>query len=215
MDKKKRNGSLYTFLYAAILVTVTAALLAFVSEVLRPRQTANRKEETRQSILRSVHLEGKTYEKYIKDTVVGPQQLPLYICTLNDGSRKYIVPLRGKGLWGPLWGYMALNADGQTVYGADFDHQAETPGLGAEVSSLDFSAPFSGKSLYRDSVFVSIAVRKQSGKAKGNPNAVDGISGGTITSRGIEDMIRETLAVYLPVLKTILQEKTNEKTHLP
>lgn len=210
MDKSKTNGNLYTFLYAAILVTITAALLAFVSEVLKPRQTANQKEETRQSILRAVHLEGQPYEQYIRDTCVGPQQLPLFICTPDDGIRKYIVPLSGKGLWGPLWGYMALDADGQTVYGAVFDHQGETPGLGAEISKPEFSNPFRGKSLYRDGTFVSIAVLKQKGSAGNNPHAVDGISGGTITSRGVENMIRETLSLYLPLINQLIQEEAHE-----
>ena len=196
MDKSKTNGNLYTFLYAAILVTITAALLAFVSEVLKPRQTANQKEETRQSILRAVHLEGQPYEQYIRDTCVGPQQLPLFICTPDDGIRKYIVPLSGKGLWGPLWGYMALDADGQTVYGAVFDHQGETPGLGAEISKPEFSNPFRGKSLYRDGTFVSIAVLKQKGSAGNNPHAVDGISGGTITSRGVDVMLMKSIGQY-------------------
>ena len=86
-------------------------------------------------------IEGKTYEKYIKDTVVGPR-ITLYICTLNDGSRNTLYRSVARG-WGTLWGYMALNADGQAVYGADFDHQAETPGLGAGCPVL-FGAPFSG-----------------------------------------------------------------------
>jgi len=106
MDKKKRNGDLYTFLYAAIMVTITAALLAFVSQILKPRQEANKQVEMQQSILRAVHLADRSYEQYIKDTVVGVQRLPLYICTLDDGSRKFIIPLSGKGLWalcGGIW----------------------------------------------------------------------------------------------------------------
>jgi Na+-transporting NADH:ubiquinone oxidoreductase subunit C len=200
MDNGKRNGNLYTFLYAAIMVIVVAALLAVVSQILRPRQVANKTQETQRTILRSVHLEGAAYRKYIRDTVAGPQHLPLFICTLEDGTRKYIIPLEGIGLWGSIRGYLALTDDFSTVYGGVFDHDAETPGLGAEISRTSFSDPFRGKSLYRGEQFVSISVLKP-GKAGDNPNAVDGISGGTLTSRGVENMIRESLEPYLPFLK--------------
>ena len=200
MDKGKRNGNIYTIVYAALMVTLVAALLAFASQLLKPRQVANMMAETQQTILRSVHLEDQPYEKYITDTVAGPDQLPLFICTLDNGTRKYIIPLHGKGLWGPLWGYLALDDDFSTIYGAVFDHISETPGLGAEITTLFFSDPFRGKSLYHWDQFVSISVLKQ-GRSQNNPNAVDGISGGTLTSRGVENMIRESLKPYLPFLK--------------
>ncbi len=159
MDKKKKNGNLYTVLYAAVMVIIVAVVLAFVSQILKPRQDTNIRQETRRTILRSVHLEGQSYEKYITDTAAGPEHLPLFICTLDDGTRKYIIPLEGKGLWGSINGYLALNDDFRTVYGAVFDHEAETPGLGAEISTPSFfSDPFRGKSLYRGEEFVSLAV---------------------------------------------------------
>jgi len=200
MDKRKKNGNLYTILYAAAMVIIVAVVLAFVSQILKPRQDTNIRQETRRTILRSVHLEGQSYEKYITDTAAGPEHLPLFICTLDDGTRKYIIPMEGKGLWGSINGYLALNDDFRTVYGAVFDHEAETPGLGAEISTPFFSDPFRGKSLYRGEEFVSLAVVKP-GKSAGNPNAVDGISGGTLTSRGVENMIRESLEPYIPFLK--------------
>ncbi|HBG52665.1 MAG TPA: Na(+)-translocating NADH-quinone reductase subunit C, partial [Rikenellaceae bacterium] len=101
MVNKKRNGNVYPIMYAALMVTLVAALLALASQGLKPRQLANIMAETQLTILRSVHLEDQPYEKYITDTVAGPQQLPLFICTLDDGTRKYIIPLEGKGLWGP------------------------------------------------------------------------------------------------------------------
>ena len=116
MVNKKRNGNVYTIMYAALMVTLVAALLALASQGLKPRQLANIMAETQLTILRSVHLEDQPYEKYITDTVAGPQQLPLFICTLDDGTRKYIIPLEGKGLWGPLRGYLALNDDFRTIY---------------------------------------------------------------------------------------------------
>ena len=200
MVNKKRNWNVYTIMYAALMVTLVAALLALASQGLKPRQLANIMAETQLTILRSVHLEDQPYEKYITDTVAGPQQLPLFICTLDDGTRKYIIPLEGKGLWGPLRGYLALNDDFRTIYGAVFDHDSETPGLGAEITTSFFSDPFRGKSLYSGDQFVSISVLKQ-GRSHNNPNAVDGISGGTLTSRGVENMIRESLKPYIPFLR--------------
>jgi len=213
MDNKIRNGNLYTFLYAAAIVIVVAAILALTAQVLRPRQESNVRTETRLYILRSAGLAGgaytvkdrnayveKEYNRYIKDTAVGPDGLPLFVCTLEDGSKKYIIPLHGTGLWGPIWGYLALDNDFETVYGAVFDHKGETPGLGAEISKEPFSGPFRGKSLYKEGEFVSVSVVK-GGKAAGNPNAVDGISGGTITSRAVETMIRECVIKYIPFLK--------------
>lgn len=75
---------------------------------------------------------------------ITPDNLPLYICQIN-GATKYVIPLSGKGLWGSIWGYIALNEDGNTVFGAYFGHQSETAGLGARISDLDFQEQFKGK----------------------------------------------------------------------
>lgn len=123
------------------------------------------------------------------------RNLPVYRATLDDGSTKYIFPLRGRGLWGPIWGYIALNDDMDTIYGATFAHQGETPGLGAEIVTLEFQAQFVGKSIYSNGSFVSITVVK-GGADKQNPHAVDAISGGTITSRGLEAMLSSCLGGY-------------------
>lgn len=126
---------------------------------------------------------------------------PLYICKLDNGEEKIIIPLRGVGLWGPIWGYISLNADKSTVYGATFDHKGETPGLGAEISKEFFQTPFKGKTIFDESgVFTSIAVLK-GGIAAGNPHAVDAISGGTITSKGVSAMLKECLSGYEKYLK--------------
>ncbi len=76
---------------------------------------------------------------------VAERQLPVYECTVAPGDVKYIVPVNGAGLWGPIWGYVSINADGSTVYGAYFAHQGETPGLGAEIEKPAFSGQFEGK----------------------------------------------------------------------
>jgi len=124
------------------------------------------------------------------------RSLPVFVGTLDDSAHAYVVPLRGKGLWGPIWGYMSFQSDMNTVYGAVFDHQGETPGLGAEISTEWFQKPFSGKQIFEDSTrFVSIKVLK-GGAPKDNIHAVDAISGGTITSKALEAMLDSCLVQY-------------------
>jgi len=111
------------------------------------------------------------------------RQYPVFVASI-DGDTKYIMALSGKGLWGDIWGYMSVNSDGNTIYGADFSHSGETPGLGAEIATAAFSDQFMGKHIFRDEEFKSIAVVK-SGKLATDRDYVDGISGGTITGNGI------------------------------
>lgn len=128
------------------------------------------------------------------------QKLPLYVSLLDDGSKCYIIPLRGKGLWGPIWGYIALKEDINTVFGAIFAHKTETPGLGAEINQPFFQEPFKGKKIYNEeNEFVSITVKK-GGAPKGSMHSVDAISGGTITSDGVTEMIYDRVRWYLPYL---------------
>ena len=122
------------------------------------------------------------------------RQLPVYICN-KENETYYIFPLRGKGLWGPIWGYVALKPDMNTIYGVTFDHKTETPGLGAEISTLGFQQQFTNKKLLKDGKFVSIDVAK-GGASPEDINAVDAISGGTITSKGLQKMLFNCLSSY-------------------
>ena len=129
------------------------------------------------------------------------QNLPLYVSTLEDSSTCYIIPLRGIGLWGPIWGYLALKEDVNTVFGAVFAHKSETPGLGAEINQSFFQDYFKNKKIFNDNnEFVSVTVTK-GGAPEGDMHAVDGISGGTITSDGVTDMLKERITRYLPYLE--------------
>jgi Na+-transporting NADH:ubiquinone oxidoreductase subunit C len=113
-----------------------------------------------------------------------------------DGKKLAVIPMVGKGLWGPIWGYVALESDYNTVYGAVFNHKSETPGLGAEISEGFFQKPFDGKKIYdTEGNLVSINVKK-GGAAPDNPHAVDAITGGTITSNGVSEILKRTLSVY-------------------
>ena len=128
---------------------------------------------------------------------------PLFVAQLDGGAKKYIFPLAGKGLWGDLWGYIALDADMITVYGTAFDHAGETPGLGAEITTPHFTTQFPGKKVFRNGQFSSIAVVKV-----GKPLddwTVDGISGGTMTSQGVQAMLDSSLRVYLPYIQSVQQ----------
>lgn len=132
------------------------------------------------------------------------RQLPVFVCRLpEDGSLKYILPMYGAGLWGPIWGYVAVNGDGKTIYGAYFAHQGETPGLGAEIEKPAFSDQFNGKSLFSDDRFVPVAVLKKGLKPSEGQEYVDAISGGTITSTGVSNMIANSLSPYQQFLKTL------------
>ncbi len=122
--------------------------------------------------------------------------LPVFVGTLDDQSKAYSLPVRGKGLWGPIWGYVSVKPDMNTIYGVTYDHQGETPGLGAEIATKGFQEPFMGKTLFKDSTdFVSIQVEK-GGAKKDDPHAVDAISGGTITSKGLQAMLDSCLVQY-------------------
>ncbi|WP_129595032.1 NADH:ubiquinone reductase (Na(+)-transporting) subunit C [Seramator thermalis] len=120
--------------------------------------------------------------------------LPVFEAEI-EGRTIYILPMSGKGLWGPIWGYIAIESDGSTVYGADFSHQGETPGLGAEIATPQFGGQFDGKHLFRDNTFTSIAVVKP-GQSVSDRDYVDGISGGTITSKGVNAMLLESVGQY-------------------
>ncbi len=215
--KKESNG--YIIVYAAVMVIIVATVLACASLGLQPLQRANAESEMKGAILQSVGLlkEGdnvdEAYAKYIvdafavdadgekvegadafalltglKDEYEKPAQdrvLPVFVSRDGEGETRYILPLWGSGLWGPIWGYVALGEDWSTVSGAVFDHKGETPGLGAEIATPAFEGQFVGKNIK------GLRVMKNAGESD-----VDAISGGTITSRGVDEMLRENMKGY-------------------
>ena len=214
------NKNLYTVIYSTILVVVVAVVLALASYLLKDRQERNVKLEVKQMVLKSVQLgsEAETatdkakyieeqYSKYIKDTAVaeGNDTLKLYICTLDSKEKLYILPVHGTGLWGPIWGYIALKSDFNTIFGTTFDHKGETPGLGAEINTPEFCKQFEGKQIFNNGEFVSILVVK-GGADPTAVNQVDAISGGTITSKAVEAMLQSNLAEYLSFFKANLNK---------
>ncbi len=140
----------------------------------------------------------------MKDEMRKPEEnreLPVYVGVLDDGRKEYIVPVRGTGLWGPIFGFVSFNDDFNTIYGTNFDHDSETPGLGAEITTQWFQDEFKGKKIFSsDGTFTSIEVVK--GKADPNSNnQVDAISGSTLTSKGLEAMLHTCLSSYQAYFK--------------
>ena len=126
---------------------------------------------------------------------VEEREFPLYLAE-KDGKHFVVIPVWGKGLWGPIWGNVALESDMNTIHGVNFDHAGETPGLGAQISTTRFMSQFKDKKLFNLSDhFVSIKVEKH-GTYKPDSHTVDAISGGTITSKFLEDMLIQSLEPY-------------------
>ncbi len=123
------------------------------------------------------------------------QYLPVFRATPDDGEKVIILPVEGKGLWGPIYGYVSIRSDMNTIYGVNFDHKGETPGLGAEINTSGFEGMFPGKKLYDNENFISIHVLK-GGADPSDIHGVDAISGGTITSKGLEKMLFDCIKKY-------------------
>jgi len=147
-----------------------------------------------------------------KNVKLEERQLPVMKCRLDDGSVKYVLPVYGAGLWGPIWGYIAVNDDGNTIYGANFSHEGETPGLGARITEATFQDEFKDKHLFLDGEFKSVAVLKRGQKATNGAEQIDALTGATITSRGVSDMMADCLAPYEAFLKKL---KTSDEVPVP
>lgn len=125
--------------------------------------------------------------------------LPVFECRTDNGV-KYVLPVYGAGLWGPIWGYVAFDAGTTTIYGAYFGHEGETPGLGAEIEKPKFSSQFEGKKTVADGRFTSVAVAKPGHEPAGQ-DWVHSVSGGTITSQGVGKMLFNSLQPYTAFLE--------------
>tara|TARA_B100000524_G_scaffold144188_1_gene72386 strand:- start:90 stop:848 length:759 start_codon:yes stop_codon:yes gene_type:complete len=136
--------------------------------------------------------------KTIKDEK--SRNYPLFICDV-EGKTYYVAPVMGKGLWAAVWGFIAIDESGNSISGTVFDHKSETPGLGAEISQDFFEDQFIGKLISDEETYKPVEVNKP-----GNPlndYQVDGISGGTFTSVGVEEMMSRTLIVYHKYIKNL------------
>ena len=137
-----------------------------------------------------------------KNLSVSDRNYPLYICE-KDGDKYYIIPVVGTGLWGPIWGFVALESDFKTIYGANFDHKSETPGLGAEIKYASYSDQYTGETISDTTGSFQPIIVVKDGSGSGINSKVDGITGGTITSKGVEEMTTRTLEVYANYFKSL------------
>lgn len=213
-----RDSNVYTVVYASVMVLLVAVVLAFTSQSLRSFQKKNEDNDKRQQILRSINVsvsanEAETkYQELIKESFLvnengekvegdaftaTPEQHPVFVASV-DGQNKYIMALSGAGLWGPLWGYLSVDNDKNTIFGTDFSHAGETPGLGAEIATEHFQNEFVGKKTLEDGS-IALGVVKN-GKVEKPEYQVDGISGGTITSVGVDAMLKACLSSYMSFL---------------
>ena len=218
MDTNKNS---YIFIYASVMVIIVAFLMAFVSSSLKPIQQKNVDLDKKKQILSALNIVEKdnaaaeaAYDKYIKaeqllnadgtvksetgafaveSSTISEDVLPLYVCEV-EGETKYVIPLFGAGLWNVIWGYVALNDDKSTIYGVYFSHAGETPGLGADIATPKFQNQFPGKIAVKDGKPVISVVKF--GKVQDATCEVDGISGGTITSVGVDNMLHDGLGLY-------------------
>ena len=229
------NSDIYAIIYSAVVVVIVAFLLAGVSSLLKPMQDANVELDKKKQILASLNERdladvAATYDELIvadpiinaagevvaneggfevKNDDVNEAKLPLYIANIN-GAKKYIVPMTGNGLWGGIWGYIALNDDCNTIYGVYFSHASETPGLGAEIAADKFQNGFTKdkdgnpvvKKVYDEEGNVALSVEKGKGKAAAEYH-IDAVSGATLTCNGVDDMFKRKLAPYYNYLNNV------------
>ena len=198
--KKDINSNGYIFLYATILVVVVAALLTAAVLWFHPFQERNEKNEKRINILRAAGIPdvnkynaSKLFEQHCTASFLLDENgnatedgiLPLFVIDRQIS----VIPMKGNGLWGPISGYLAIAADGNTIVGANFDHKSETPGLGGEIVTEKFQSQFNGKPIRENGQLI--------------PIEFDAITGATKTSNGVKEMIDNTLKMYAPFFKKL------------
>ena len=194
----KKFSNTYIFIYITALVVVIAVVLTLVSTGLKPRRDLNKQAEMCQQILRAAGHDidrSKAAEAFPHLAVPLTEDGRQYSIICADGSKGIALRLDGKGLWGPIWGYVVLTEDGTTIKGVAFDHKSETPGLGAKITEAAFMKSFEGKKLYdKDGNYVSVRVLKPGTSPEiAKENRVDAISGATITSRGVDEMMQSSI----------------------
>ena len=195
---KKNFSNSYIFIYSAVLVVVAALILTVVAVSLKPAQEKNQRAETKQMILKTIGIEA---------TRDNADQLYAQHITEADNYYTFdggiILPLKGTGLWGPIWGYLALD-NTSTVVGAVFDHKGETPGLGGEIATDKFASRFIGKKMDTQ------AIHLKKNADRGNPYEVDAISGGTMTSNGVTAMLAKAYEDYKQIPDNLDNPETPE-----
>ena len=222
MAKFNVNSNAYIIIYSVVMVVIVAVLLSVTSLSLQGRQKENMLNEKKQQIVKALGEDPATsaYADVVAEAAMldkngnkieGKNDADVFNA-LGDLTASFeagefpifkaangcvVIPVYGAGLWGPVWGYIALEPDMNTVKGIVMDHSGETPGLGAEITTSAVQDSFKGKTIFEGADFVSVAMRK--GGATNN-HEVDAISGGTKTCDGVNAMIKTGLEGYLPYI---------------
>ena len=216
------NSNVYTIVYASVMVIIVAFMLAFVSSSLKPMQDANVENDTKGQILTSLNLDidgmdvSSVFAEKVQDMIWNGTELVPYEGKFNstygslikegelhvfvastDAGTKYVIPVTGRGLWGGLWGYVALNEDKQTIYGTYFYHESETAGLGSRIAERAFQNLFSNKPLFENGNNSEIALSVVKSGSAQSEYEVNGITGATLTSNGVDAMIKNGLGAYI------------------
>ncbi len=207
MEKKfNTNSNTYIIIYSVVLVVIVAFCLAFVYTSLKERQDANVALDVKKQVLAALDIRDfaddaaaeSAYQQTVEktDTLDAGTKRIVYLCNVN-GEKKYVLFVKGMGLWGPVWGYIALNADKTTVYGTYFNHEGETAGLGAEIKdSRKWQNLFKGKTAYADGKPVLGVKKANDIRPEEKASTVDAITGATLTSDGVNLMLQSCLADY-------------------
>ena len=193
--KLNTNSNAYIIIYSAILVVIVAFLLAFVYQALKPMQDANVALDVKKQILYSLNirgLDGQEAEAKYAEVVKEEKEIDgqkVYECQI-DGKNILVASLKGMGLWGGISGYLAIDGDGK-VFGAYFNHESETAGLGAEIKdSQAWQEKFIGKQIWDENGNVVLSVVK---KVEDPVTQVDCVTGATLTSNGVDVMLKDGL----------------------
>lgn len=212
MSKLNTNSNAYIIIYSAILVVIVAFLLAFVFKALKPMQDANVALDQKKQILYSLNIRGldgheaeAKYAEVVKEEKTENGQT-VYLCNV-DGEDVCVFAMKGMGLWGGISGFVAIHdQDGPTVYGAYFNHESETAGLGAEIKdSQAWQEKFIGKKVFKDgNDDVALSVVK---KVEDPETQVDCVTGATLTSNGVNNMIHEGLKPLVQEMQKAAAEK--------
>jgi len=197
-----------TLIFAAAVCITCSLLLSGTAAGLKSFQKANAAYDVKRNIIKAFGIKTNKmkrseiealYDEHVSETKAG--DLPLYTWTENGEVTKYAIPISGKGLWSMLYGYLSLDADLETIAGISFYKHKETPGLGAEIEKEWFQSQFKGKKLYQNGQPVEFSVVKPGTPL--NDFSVDGISGATLTGKGVQALIRKDAAAYADYFKSI------------
>ncbi len=219
------SSNTYTIIYSSVMVIIVAFLLAFVSSSLKDIQNANVENDTKGQILTALNYDIKApgynvseeFKNNVKDMIwkngqlepvreedfkssyasaIQSGELHVFVAEVN-GETKYVLPVTGRGLWGSLWGYIALNADKKTVFGTYFYHTSETAGLGARIGERWFQEQFNGKPIFNGDNTHAVALKVVKAGAASTETEVNGVTGATLTVNGVSKMVQDGLSAYL------------------